>query len=158
VGVDLGPIHGVFRRASMPDLPLHSCAAWDHVHLSNCIRCGAFIDVPGHLYTLRSFDERGRESTIMQRISGERSAPMDFGATIQAFLSDFDAMSVDRPDDLRWRPVHVEYAPPSGFEHSQKECIRYAGLLACDIHDAKRQRSQRTPRRKPRVIREVSGF
>jgi len=137
VGVDLGPIHGVFRRASMPDLPLHSCAAWDHVHLSNCIRCGAFIDVPGHLYTLRSFDERRRESTIMQRISGERSAPMDFGATIQAFLSDFDAMSVDRPEDLRWRPL-LESILNDRFGSRRVRTTKWLRTLAKRVHSIRR--------------------
>lgn len=137
LGVDLGPIHGVFRRARMSMRPLHSCAAWDHVYLSNCIRDGIFVDMPGHLYTLRSFDEGKRDSTIMQRISGDRASQFDFSATISAYLADFDAMSADHPDDRRWRPL-LEWILNDRFGPRRIRLTKWLRTAAKRLHSIRR--------------------
>ncbi len=88
--VDLGPMHGVFRRKFLCQLPMHNCFACDHIMLSNSLYLAPFRSIPGHLYRLRDFDESTRTQTVMQRISGQEKSVPDMRATIANYLADFD--------------------------------------------------------------------
>ena len=67
LAIDLGPMHGVYRRSYLCDLPLRNCPACDHILLSNCFYLAPFKCIPGHLYKLREFDESKRSQNVMQR-------------------------------------------------------------------------------------------
>ena len=88
--VDLGPMHGVFRRKFLCELPIHNCFACDHIMLSNSLYLAPFKSIPGHLYRLRDFDESTRTQNAMQRITGQEKSAPDMHATIAGYLADFD--------------------------------------------------------------------
>ena len=90
LAIDLGPMHGVYRRSYLCDLPLRNCPACDHILLSNCFYLAPFKCIPGHLYKLREFDESKRSQNVMQRITGKSSAVLDMKSAIDGFLEDFD--------------------------------------------------------------------
>lgn len=136
-GAELGPVHGLFRRSMLPSLPLHACAACDHVLLSNALRLGSFVSVPEHLYALRDLDLTPRASTTMQRITGQAGARPDSSATIAAYLADFDAMSADRPGDQRWRPL-LEWILNDRFGPRRVRFTKWLRTGAKRVHSIRR--------------------
>lgn len=90
LAVDLGPMHGVFRREYLCTLPMHNCMACDHIMLSNSLYLAPFKSIPGYLYRLRDFDESTRAQNVMQRITGQDKSAPDMHATIASYLEDFD--------------------------------------------------------------------
>ncbi len=90
LAIDLGPMHGVYRRSCICNLPMRNCPACDHIFLSNCFYLAQFKCIPGHLYRLREFDESKRSENVMQRITGKSSAVLDMQSTIDGYLEDFD--------------------------------------------------------------------
>lgn len=92
LGVDLGPMHGVFRRQYLCALPIHNCFACDHIMLSNSLYLATIKSIPRHLYRLRDFDESKRAQDVMQRITGQDTAPLDMRKTVACYLEDFDKL------------------------------------------------------------------
>jgi glycosyltransferase involved in cell wall biosynthesis len=105
IGSDLGPMHALFRRDAIPDVPVHPVVAADHVLLASIAFRGCFLAQPGHLYRLRHFHEVLRSETSMQRITGDAGVKPDLSATIAAYLADFDAMHPQGTPGHRMRPL-----------------------------------------------------
>ena len=105
IGSDLGPMHSVFRRSAIPKIASRRVAAADHVFLANVSFNGPFSAQAGYLYRLRHFNESLRAENMMQRITGKANAQADFGATIEAYLADFDLMHPPGTSGHRMRPL-----------------------------------------------------
>jgi glycosyltransferase involved in cell wall biosynthesis len=122
LAIDLGPMHGVYRRSCICDLPMRNCPACDHILLSNCFYLAPFKCIPGHLYKLREFDESKRSQNVMQRITGKSSAVLDMQSAIDGYLEDFDKI-----------------VPPDSWHRHMKPLVKWA------LHDRfVRQRFQAT--------------
>jgi len=90
LAIDLGPMHGVFRRKYLCELPIHNCPACDHIMLSNSLYLAPFKSISRHLYQLREFEESTREQNSMQRITGQDNVAANMRSTIDGYLTDFD--------------------------------------------------------------------
>lgn len=91
IGIDIDPIHGVWRRSIMTPKRLCPCFATDHLFLSNALYSGQFQELNARLYQLRRIRPTTGRSSYIERITGQVGSREDRTAAADAFLRDFDS-------------------------------------------------------------------
>lgn len=105
MGCDLGPIHGLFRRAAINGLAIPACPAADHVFLSSALYRAPWRASSAYLYQLRNWNDPARDRKLMARITGQAESTVDCSLTVAAYLAEFDRLIPTNSSQRRVRPL-----------------------------------------------------
>lgn len=134
IGSDLGPMHGLFRRSTLPVPSARPVAAGDLVLMAFVSHHGSFIAQPGHLYRLRDFAEGRGVDDMMQRITGRSGVAGTFDATVAAYLADFDLLHPPGTRGHRMRPL-ISWLLHDRLDRRSLRVTKRIRSLAKRMHD-----------------------